>query len=160
MEPARQPAVIFDRDGTLASCPLRPEDRSKSSWAAFNAALVFDPVVPVVAGLLRSIRPGVARIMTSGRAAGDHAGDLSRRFAMRDWIAKHDLPIDLLLMREGGDQRRDSVVKAEIYERDIAPFYDVRFAVDDRPQVLEVWESFGIPVLRVSDPDIPFYLAG
>lgn len=158
----RQRAIIIDRDGTAASCFMRPSDRSDSSWAAFNAALPFDAVVPAVRdGLLflRLIFPDVVFIMTSGRAAGDHPGDRRRLFIMRDWIAKVGLPIDRLLMRDGGDQRRDSIVKLEILDRDIAPFYDVLFAIDDRPQVIEAWESRGIPVIAVVDPDIaPFIL--
>jgi hypothetical protein len=158
----RQQAIIVDRDGTAASCFLRPDDRSKSSWEAFNAALVFDAPVPgVVDGLrfLRLLFPHVAIIMTSGRAEGDYPGDRHRRFRMHDWIAKHALPIDLLLMREGGDTRRDSIVKLEILDRDIAPRFDVLFAIDDRPQVIEAWESRGIPVVAVSDPGIdPFIL--
>lgn len=152
----RQPAIIFDRDGTLASCPLRPDDRANASWAAFNAAMVFDPVVPHIAGLLRAVRPGVARIMVSGRAAGDHPGDRRRLFQMRDWVVKHDLPIDHLFMREGGDFRRDSDVKHEILHRDILPRFDVRFAIDDRDSVVQVWRDHGIPVLHVTDPQIPF----
>lgn len=154
----RQPAILFDRDGTLASCPLRPTDRSNDSWAAFNAALVFDPVVPTVAGLLRAVRPGVARIMVSGRAAGDWPGDRRRLFQMRDWVHKHSLPIDHLFMRDGGDFRQDSDVKHEILHRDILPRFDVRFAVDDRPQVIDVWLAHNIPVLQVTDPDIPFLI--
>lgn len=148
-------AVIFDRDGTLASVAhVAPTDKSNSSWAAYNAALRFDAPVPIVAGLLRAIRPGIVRIMTSGRAEGDHPGDRRRRFAMVDWLVKHRLPIDVLLMREGGDQRRDSIVKAEMFDRLIEPFYDVRFVVDDRPQVVDTWRGLGLHVLQVTDPAI------
>lgn len=151
----RMPAVIFDRDGTLASVAYTaPTDRSDSSWRNYNASLPFDAPVPVVAGLLRSIRPGVVRIMTSGRMEGDWDGDKRRRFAMRDWLYKHDLPIDLLFMRRGGDTRRDSIVKREIYERDIAPYFDVRYVVDDRQQVVDEWREMGLPVLQVVDPVI------
>lgn len=150
-----QPAVIFDRDGTLASVAhVAPGDRSESSWRNYNAALRFDAPVPVVAGLLRSIRPGVVRIMTSGRAEGDHPGDRRRRFAMQDWLHKHDLPIDLLIMRSGGDQRRDSIVKREMYESLIQPYFDVRFVVDDRPQVCDTWRELGLHILQVTDPGI------
>lgn len=151
----KQPAVIFDRDGTLASVAyIAPTDRADSSWRQYNLALPFDAVVPIVAGLLRSVRPGITRIMTSGRAEGDWPGDRRRKFLMQGWLDKHELPIDLLLMREGGDQRRDSIVKAEIYHRDIEPFYDVLFVVDDRPQVVETWRELGLPVLQVTDPGI------
>lgn len=155
-------AIIIDRDGTAASCFMRPDDRSDASWHSFNAALPFDAVVPEVRdGLLflRILFPQLTFIMTSGRAAGDHPGDRRRLFLMRDWIAKVGLPIDILLMRDGGDQRRDSIVKLEILDRDILPRFDVLFAIDDRPQVIEAWESRGIPVIAVTDPNIdPFIL--
>ena len=145
---SRLPAVIFDRDGTLASVDwVRPVERDPESWARFNAALPFDAVVPVVAGLLRSVRPGVHRIMTSGR-------DGSLRPRMQDWIAKHGLPIDHLFMRRAGDRRVDSVVKTEIYRELIEPRFEVLYVVDDRPQVCDAWRELGLPVLQVADPGI------
>jgi hypothetical protein len=157
----KQPAVIFDRDGTLASVAhVAPKDRSQDSWGAFNASLPFDAPVPVVAGLLRSIKPGVVRIMTSGRSQGDYPGDRRRLYQMRDWLSKHDLPIDLVIMRPGGDQRRDSVVKRQMYDQIIAPRFDVRFVVDDRPQVVDMWRDLGLPVLAVKDPGILPPIAG
>lgn len=152
---SRQAAVIFDRDGTLASVHYTaPTSKNNDDWRNYNNSLRFDAPVPIVVGLLRSVRPGVTRIMTSGRMEGDWPGDRRRRFAMRDWLDKYDLPIDLLLMREGGDTRRDSIVKHEIYERLIAPHFDVRFVVDDRPEVCDTWEALGLHVLRVTDPVI------
>jgi hypothetical protein len=155
-------AIIVDRDGTLASCFMRPDDdRSAAGWASFNAALPFDAVVPQVLNLLtvtRMLRPDVAILVTSGRAAGDHPGDRRRFFLMRDWLHKHDIPHDLLLMREGGDQRRDSIVKLELLDRDILPRFNVLFAIDDRPQVVEAWESRGIHVIKVTDPNIDPYI--
>ena len=135
----KQKAVIFDRDGTLASVKyIAPQTRNNEDWAAYNAALPFDSPVPVVAGLLHSIRPGVLRIMTSGRMEGDWPGDRRRRFQMKSWLHKHNLPIDILLMRSGGDTRRDSIVKREIYETAIEPICDVCYVVDDRPQVCDM----------------------
>lgn len=151
----RKDAVIFDRDGTLASVAfVAPDDRTDSSWRNYNAALRFDAPVPIVVGLLRSIRPGIVRIMTSGRAEGDRAGENFRRMAMLDWLHKHDLPIDVLFMRKGGDQRKDSIVKREIYERFIEPHYNVLYVIDDRQQVVDEWRAIGLPVLQVKDPGI------
>lgn len=158
----RQPAIIFDRDGTLASVAhtAPSEDRSDRAWGAYNASLPFDAPVPTVAGLFRSVRPGVARIITSGRAEGDWPGDRRRRFQMNDWLHKHELVPDVLLMRSGGDKRRDSIVKTEMYEEHIEPHYDVIFVVDDRPQVVEAWGELGLPVLHVHDPGIAPPIAG
>lgn len=158
----KQDAIIVDRDGTTASCFMRPDDnKDNASWEAFNAALPFDAAVPeVVQGLqfLRILFPHIVIIMTSGRAEGDHPGDRRRRFLMADWINKVDLPVDLLFMREGGDQRRDSIVKLEILDREILPRFNVLFAIDDRPQVIDAWKSRGIPVIEVTDPDIPPFI--
>jgi len=151
----RPPAVIFDRDGSMASVSyIAPTDKNKSSWRQFNAALIFDAVVPEVAAILHAVRPGVVRIMTSGRAEGDHPGDRRRRMLMKSWLHKHSLPIDLLFMREGGDQRVDSTVKREIFQRHIEPFFDVRYVIDDRPQVVQAWRDLGLHVLQVKDPGI------
>lgn len=152
----KRKAVIFDRDGTLASVAwCAPTDRrDDEQWRRFNALLPLDPVVPEVAGLLRAVRPGVTRLMTSGRMAGDQPSDSRRWWQVRAWLLKHDLPIDQLFMREGGDYRRDTVVKEELYRTKIEPHYDVRFAVDDRPEVCDLWRSLGIPVLQVTDPEL------
>lgn len=160
-------AIIFDRDGTLASVHNGPSKRkvddgdytraTDADWAAFNAALRFDRPVPLVVGLLNAVRPDVIRIMVSGRAEGDWPGDRRRRFAMQDWIAKHNLPIDHLFMRTGGDKRLDSIVKEEILLNDIMPRFNPVVAVDDRPQILDVWKRYGIHTITVHNPgDLPF----
>lgn len=71
---------------------------------------------------------------------------------MLDWLHKWELPIDLLLMRSGGDQRRDSICKQEMLDTLILPSYDVRFVVDDRPAVCDMWRANGLRVLQVVDP--------
>lgn len=155
-------AIIFDRDGTLAAVHNGPSHSvtdtgdyrraSDSDWAQFNASIRFDAPVPEVVALLRSVRPGVVRIMVSGRAEGGHPGDRRLRFAMQDWIDKYELPIDLLIQREGGDKRLDSVVKEDILVNKILPFYNPVVAVDDRPAILEVWKKFGIHTIQVFNP--------
>ena len=155
---SKRPAIITDRDGTLASVAhVAPQDQSNVSWMQYNAAMAFDAVVPSVLGTLQWARrtmPDVTIIMTSGRAGGDFPGDVRRRRQMEDWILKHQLPIDALLMRKGGDQRRDSIVKREMFEQSIEPHFDVLFAIDDRPQVCELWRDLGVPLPQVTDPGI------
>jgi hypothetical protein len=71
---------------------------------------------------------------------------------MQDWINKYDLPIDHLFMRSGGDPRKDSVVKEEILINQILPLFRPVVAVDDREEVCQVWERYGIYVIRVVNP--------
>lgn len=145
----RQPAVIFDRDGTLFSVKhhMQSEELGPWDWGSYNGLCAFDAPIPLVAALFRSIRPGVIKIITSGRM--DH----TRRdmlYAMR----KHDLVPDLLFMRRTGDHRRDTIVKREIYETLIEPRFDVRYVIDDRPSVVQGWRDLGLPVMQVKDPGI------
>ena len=145
----RQPAIIFDRDGTMASVAFTApkSGAGDAAWANFNASIRFDAPVPVVVALWHSIRPGVARIMVSGR-------DGAQAPAMRDWMHKNGIFPDAFFHRPAGDRRVDSVVKAQILVEKIMPRWDVRFAVDDRPQVVDMWRAHGIHVMQVTDPRI------
>lgn len=151
-------AIIVDRDGTLASVAyVAPQTRDNDAWRIYNAALPFDAPVPSVVAMVRDWKdanPDGVVIMVSGRAAGDHPRDFHRFHRMMDWIAKHDLPIDRVFMRRGGDTRLDSIVKREIYDNYIVNKFDVQFCIDDRPQVIEVWKSVGLKVVQVTDPNI------
>lgn len=156
------PAVVFDRDGTLASVDwCRPSDRDSASWRVFNGMLPFDAVVPYTRDLLLAVPDGVHRFMFSGRAAGDRPGDNHRRLMMESWLRKHDLPIDSLLMRAGGDQRRDSLVKNEFADQVEEAGFVLLAAVDDRQQVCdECWRARGVPLIQVVDPGLdPLLLA-
>lgn len=147
-----QPAVIFDRDGTLFSVKHHMDDTGPICWHCYNGLIAFDAPVPLIAALFRAIRPGITRIVTSGRMESARPGMLA---AMR----KHDLVPDVLFMRVDKDQRADSIVKREIYETQIAPRFDVRYVIDDRPPVVQTWRDLGLPVLAVTDPGIePFLL--
>lgn len=54
------------------------------------------------------------------------------------------------------DFRPDYVVKKELYHRHVEPFYNVQFAIDDRPQVLRLWHELGIFTFAVGTPWIDF----
>jgi hypothetical protein len=149
-------AILVDRDGTLASVSyIAPVTRDNDAWRMYNAALPFDAPVPAVVELVRRYHAhGHKVIVVSGRMEGDHPGDRRRRFQMRDWLMKHRIPFDKLMMREGGDTRLDSIVKEEMYDNYITAYYDVVAVIDDRPQVITMWEAKGLKVIRVVDPGI------
>lgn len=56
-----------------------------------------------------------------------------------------------LYMRNSGDHRKDSIVKAELYNNHVKGRYDVFAVVDDRQQVIEAWDElgFGDRIFRV-----------
>jgi hypothetical protein len=75
-----------------------------------------------------------------------------------DWINKHivfpsTVPSEkeILIMRKEGDNRKDSIVKQEIYDQFIKDKYDIEFVLDDRDQVVEMWRANGLTCLQVAE---------
>ena len=58
-----------------------------------------------------------------------------------------------LLMRKDNDDRKDSIVKKEIYDNEILGKYNVLFVLDDRDQVVKLWRSLGLVCLQVANGD-------
>ena len=56
-------------------------------------------------------------------------------------------------MRKTGDNRKDAIVKREIYETHIKDKYQVDYVLYDRNQVVEMWRSLGLTCLQVADGD-------
>jgi len=61
-----------------------------------------------------------------------------------------------LFMRAADDMRKDTVVKEELFWQNIAPNYNVLFAIDDRPCVVRLWQKLGIKTFAVGNPWIEF----
>lgn len=90
---------------------------------------------------------GHALVIVSGRS------ELAREDTEL-WLTRHlGAPFDGPFMRPAGDDRKDAVVKREIYERDIAPRYDVLCVLDDRDQVVRMWRRLGLTCLQVAEGD-------
>ncbi len=142
-------AVLFDRDGTLASVKFTKPTDEGHGWDDFNRSIVFDAVVPSVRSLLDicNQNESLDTILLSGRD-----GTYSREMLM--WLNKNDLHVDKFFMRTPKDQRKDDVIKREIYEQKIEPFWDVILVVDDRESVCEMWSELGLPLIQVVDPGI------
>lgn len=56
----------------------------------------------------------------------------------------------LLLMRPEGDFRKDTLIKKEIFDKYIRNKYNVDYVIDDRDQVVRMWEyELGMTVIKV-----------
>jgi predicted kinase len=55
-----------------------------------------------------------------------------------------------LFMRKSNDFRKDSIINKEIFEANIRNKYNVKFAIDDRKSIVNLWQSLGIFVLNVN----------
>ena len=56
-------------------------------------------------------------------------------------------------MRPKGDNRPDTEVKREIYEREIRDKYNVLLVIDDRNSVVQQWREMGLPCFQVAEGD-------
>jgi|SRR6478609_5844165 len=65
------------------------------------------------------------------------------------WLEKHGVEWDELFMRRADDQRADQLIKQEIYEDFIEPFFNVVRVYDDRPKVIRMWRELGLDVVDV-----------
>ena len=66
-------------------------------------------------------------------------------------VAGFDMTRHRLLMRQQKDNRKDVLIKSEIYENCIKDKYEVKFVFDDRNQVVDYWWDQNLPVFHVGD---------
>lgn len=133
-------AIICDLDGTLAILKGRsPYDAVGCEFDHLNA-----PVVDLVKTYEQL---GHHVILMSGR-------EEKARPATERWLATHGIQYHALYMRATGDQRKDSTVKKELFEAHVRGKYFVRFVLDDRDQVVDLWRlELGLPCLQVNYGD-------
>lgn len=134
--PGKPDTYIFDIDGTLAHMTGR-------QWFEFDKVFTdaLDVAVARVLDILVNANQEI--IILSGR--GEDSRDVTEK-----WLEYHGIPYAALFMRAAGDSRQDAVVKNEIFERDVAPNFNVLGVFDDRDQVVEMWRAKGIKCFQVA----------
>ncbi|MDT0566022.1 AAA family ATPase [Streptomyces sp. DSM 3412] len=136
-DPALPSAVMCDIDGTLAI---------RGDRGAYDFTRCEEDLLNVsVRGALRSFRSadGDVVVLLSGRGE-------EHRARTEAWLRAHEVPYDELWMRAAGDQRRDDVVKAELFDRHVRHRFAVRVSLDDRDRVVAVWRRMGLPTWQVN----------
>lgn len=136
--PGKPHVVICDIDGTLAhgiGVTRRPYE-----WDKVGSDTADDVVRDLIGDY------GDELILVSGR-------DASCRKLTEDWLAVHEIIYHALYMRPAGDNRPDTEIKQEIYEKHIKGKFNVRFVLDDRDRVVELWRSLGLKCLQVARGD-------
>lgn len=129
-------AYIVDTDGTVANSDgvRNPYDTSKYSLDTVNGH-----VASVVNALVDT---GYTIVALSGR--DEEFRDVTER-----WWWNNGIQFEEFLMRPKGDKRMDAIVKYELFKKYIEPNYNVLGAFDDRPQVIRMWRTIGVPVFDV-----------
>lgn len=133
-------AVLVDIDGTVALMADRdPYDHARVHLDRPNSA-----VIETVQALYRA---GHEIIFVSGRSS-------VCRLETEAWLDRNvGVPYVALHMRADGDYRKDSIVKAEIFDQKIRYEFDVTLVLDDRQQVVDMWRALGLTCLQVAPGD-------
>lgn len=137
-------AIICDLDGTLAHIP--EGGRSPYDYTR----VLEDEIDYAILGILADYKVNTYGngqvLIVSGRDHTCH-DDTVR------WL--NVAPHDKIWMRdandvdERGNKRPDYMVKYDIFNNHIRGVYNVRFVLDDRDQVVEMWRKLGLKCLQV-----------
>ena len=129
--------AIVDIDGTVASMQ---GIRKAYEWDKVIHDKPIRSVVDIVKGL---DAVGYNIVFLSGRDGSCEDQTLA-------WL--YDVFYDMnfiLHMRAAKDSRKDYIVKKELFDNHIKDNYNVQLVIDDRKQVIELWEQLGIKVINV-----------
>jgi len=56
-------------------------------------------------------------------------------------------------MRPAGNTENDAIIKKRLFDENIRDDYDVRFVLDDRNRVVDMWREIGLTCLQVDYGD-------
>lgn len=142
-DPSAKKAWIIDIDGSIALHNSRsPYDTVKCEEDSVN-----EPLRYILQQL--SLKESNWLLFVSGRS------DIYKDHTER-WLIKHGVPYDSLFMRKSNDTRSDDIIKKEIYDENIAPYYQVMACFDDRKKIARLWHSLGLLVFFIGDVDSDF----
>ena len=139
----KEPAIICDLDGTLA---LKHSGRTWYDASTCDADIPNEPVRFLVDMMFSSHHI----IFCSGRE--DKYREPTMAFINKCFDGKLEDHDYTLLMRETNDNRKDSIVKHELYLNHIEHRWDILYVLDDRQQVVDMWRNaLGLLTLQVAE---------
>lgn len=144
-------AVIFDMDGTLADVSsirhyLKKYDESKGRFVKhfheFHSESVNVPPHSHVvnAAQMAKMLGHKVLVVTARRHMWRHHTAW--------WLAMHNVPSDMLMMRGNDDHRPDYLAKKDMLDT-ISQAYNVIHAWDDNINIIRLWQENGIPTTIV-----------
>lgn len=136
-------AVIVDLDGTLVDvADVRHfVENSPRDFDSFHNESINSPVIRCVLDELKlQASLGSQIIVLSGRSE-------KYRALSQFWLAMNEVPYDRLVLRDGLDFRSDIEIKSEMFDA-IALSYEIVEAIDDRAELIALWKSKGVPIVK------------
>lgn len=133
-------ALLCDLDGTLSLL----NGRNPYNAATCDADLCNEPVRNLLEVYYRTQDYRI--LYLSGR-------EDTYRPQTDTFLRRHHCPPGEIHMRKAGDYRKDWVVKGELFDAHVRGQYRVKFALDDRTQVVNYWRHLGLTCFQVAPGD-------
>ena len=140
-------AVIFDVDGTLAHMSGRISRHGKKAAPYLDNDAYDDDIDPQLKLMNNIIKNNGEHeiLIVSGRKDSSYQ-------TLVKWLNDNEINFDSIHMRRADDNRKDSIVKKEIYENHIKNKYNIDIVFDDRDQVVDMWRNeLGLKCFQVQD---------
>lgn len=143
-------AIIVDIDGTVAHM----NGRSPYDYTLVHTDTV-DLNVAWLVQLVQTYNAAPDQIKVLFCSGRDH----TCREATEEWLRGRFIPFDELFMRPAGavdnhgNKLPDYQVKLDLFNKNIRGKYNVRFVLDDRNQVVDLWRRLGLKCLQVEPGD-------
>ena len=136
--------VVCDIDGVLSDASKRQHflKRTPKDWEAFFAGCGDDPPIIATVNLLDDVAGDTGVVLLTSRP-------LHLQPVTVEWLARHDVRWDMLIMRPDGERRRSGHIKIEVVEGLVHMGFTVRLALDDDPYVVKQYVRAGVPALAV-----------
>ena len=136
-----QSAILVDMDGTL--CHREGfTDRDPYDWKRAGE----DGLDLVVADIVRRFSADHTIIIFTARPT-------SSTSICKQWLKDHKVDFDHIFTRKDDDLREDSIVKWEMFQENVQPFWSTKFVLDDRQRVVDMWRAKGLKCLQVASGD-------
>ena len=145
-------AIIVDLDGTLCNSQHRMHfiESKPKNWDAFYESASKDQPNEWAKSIvdIYSRHTDFCILFVTGRPYRYYSPTM-------DWILRYfpQFCTANLFMRKNGDFRVDTIVKKEIFEKQIKEHFDVLFCLEDRLRVAEMWRQLGLVCLLSSGGD-------
>lgn len=138
---------MFDLDGVLANADHRqhlldPQPGQRRDWQAFFARAGDDTLIAEVASLTVLLDDSLHRVLLTARPTTIQALTV-------DWLGRHSLRWDLLVMRRGGDFSPSPDAKRSAVEDLRAHGFDPLLAFDDDRRNVDMFHAEGIPCIYI-----------
>lgn len=140
--------VLVDIDGTVAD----KGNRSPFDWHRVSEDAPKWPIIRLVQALRLS---GYSIVFFSGRDAVCRSETMAWLELHFGWRSVSTAATDYeLFMRRTNDNRKDSIIKHELFEQHIMGRYYVELVIDDRQQVVDMWRrTLGLTCVQVDYGD-------